>query len=142
MPVQHGGNDPVLDALAGHDDSEYTIKLLAFHHLHGAHQLLQDMPAIVGPDLVVSHMGAEAVEIAPAGADKGVGLRWLCAHLGIDGRDVLAFGDEINDLPMFAFAGRRIAVENANPAVRDAADEVTASNAEEGVAQAIELLLG
>lgn len=141
MPVQHGTNEPVPDALVGHDGSEYTIKLLAFHHRHGAHELLQEMPAIVGPHLVVSHMGAEAVEIAPAGADKGVGLRWLCAHLGVDGSDVLAFGDEINDLPMFAFAGRRIAVENANPAVRDAADEVTASNAEEGVAQAIERLL-
>ncbi|MEQ1698720.1 MAG: HAD family hydrolase [Ilumatobacteraceae bacterium] len=141
MPVQHGANEPVADALAGHDGSEYTIKLLAFHHRHGAHELLQQMPSIVGPDLVVSHMGAEAVEIAPAGADKGVGLRWLCAHLDIDGSDVLAFGDEINDLPMFEFAGRRIAVENANPAVRDAADEVTASNADEGVAETIERLL-
>jgi hypothetical protein len=141
MPVQHGPNEPVADALVGHDDSEYTIKLLAFHRHHGAHELLRRMPAVVGPELVVSHMGAEAVELAPAGADKGVGLRWLCDHLGIDGAHVLVFGDEINDLPMFAVAGRRIAVGNANPAVRDAADEVTASNADDGVAQAIERLL-
>ena len=90
---------------------------------------------------IVSHMGAEAVEIAPAGADKGVGLRWLCAHLGIGAHEVMVFGDEINDLPMFAAAGHRVAVENANPAVRDAADQVAPPNTAEGVAQVIERLL-
>jgi hypothetical protein len=90
---------------------------------------------------VVSHLGADAVEVAPAGADKGVGLRWLCAHLGIAADDVLVFGDEVNDLPMFEFAGRRVAVENAGPLVRAAADELTASNADDGVARFIERLL-
>ena len=141
MPVMHGPNESVVDALAGHDDSEHTIKLLAFHHRYGAHDLLQRMPPLLGGDLVVSHMGAEAVEIAPAGADKGVGLRWLCAHLGIGAHEVMVFGDEVNDLPMFAAAGHRVAVENANPAVRDAADEVAPPNTEEGVAHVIERLL-
>ena len=141
MPVMHGPDEPVLDALAGHEDSEYTIKLLAFHHRHGAHELLARMPPLLGDDLVVSHMGAEAVEIAPAGADKGVGLRWLCAHLGVAAHEVMVFGDEINDLPMFAAAGRRIAVENANPLVRQAADEIAPPNTEQGVAQFIERLL-
>ncbi|MEI2723503.1 MAG: HAD hydrolase family protein [Verrucomicrobiota bacterium] len=102
---------------------------------------LRLLPPLLGPDLAVSHMGADAVEVAPAGVDKGVGLRWLCAHLGIAGGDVLAFGDEVNDLPMFAFAGRRVAVANASPAVRDAADEVAPSNADDGVAEVIERLL-
>jgi hydroxymethylpyrimidine pyrophosphatase-like HAD family hydrolase len=99
------------------------------------------LPVVLGPSLTVSHMGAEAVEISPAGADKGVGLQWLLDHLGIDAGEVLVFGDEINDLPMFAVAGRRVAVQNASPAVRDAADEVTASNADDGVALVIERLL-
>ena len=141
MPVQHGSTATVPDALAGHEASEHTIKLLAFHHRHSAQDLLKVIPQVIAPDLVVTHMGAEAVEIAPAGADKGIGLRWLCDHLGISGSDVMAFGDEINDLPMFGFAGHRVAVQNANQSVRDAADEVTASNAEDGVAQVIERLL-
>jgi hydroxymethylpyrimidine pyrophosphatase-like HAD family hydrolase len=92
--------------------------------------------------LVVSHMGTEAVELGPVGADKGAGLRWLCAHLEIDAADVLVFGDEVNDLAMFSFAGRSVAVANAAPLVRAAATEVTESNDNDGVAIVIESLLG
>ncbi|MGB8859000.1 MAG: Cof-type HAD-IIB family hydrolase [Ilumatobacteraceae bacterium] len=141
MPVQHAGDETVDDVLVGHDDSEHTIKLLVFHHSHGAHDLLHMMPPLLGPHLVVTHMGAEAVEVAPAGADKGVGLRWLCHHLAIDAADVMVFGDEVNDLPMFEFAARRVAVENASPFVLQAADEIAPSNAHDGVAQVIERLL-
>ena len=140
MPV-HAGNTEVDDALLGHDDATDAIKLLAFHPTLTAHDLIERLPAVLGPSLTINHMGAEAVEIAPAGADKGIGLAWLCAHLGIDHDDVWVFGDEINDLPMFTVAGHRVAVENAHPTVRDAADEVTASNADDGVAVVIERML-
>ncbi len=142
MPVLHGADEPVPDVLAGHEESSSTIKLFAFHETHGALDLLHIMPPLLGADLVVNHMGAEAVEIAPAGADKGVGLQWLCNHLGIAATDVLVFGDELNDLPMFQFAGRCVAVGNASPHVREAADEIAPTNADEGVAQVIERLLG
>ena len=140
MPVFHS-RPTVDDVLTGHDGATDTIKLLAFHHHHSALQLLDIIPPIVGADLVVSHMGTEAVELGPPGADKGAGLRWLCAHLGIDGADVVVFGDEINDLAMFDFAGRSVAVANAAHLVRAAATEVTASNDDDGVALVIEALL-
>jgi hydroxymethylpyrimidine pyrophosphatase-like HAD family hydrolase len=130
MPVHSGGGGEVIDALVGHEEADQAIKLL-----------IADLPAVLGPDLVVAHMGADAVEIGPAGADKGRGLQWLCGHLGIEAADVLVFGDEINDLPMFAVAGRRVAVANAHPDVRAAADEVTGSNADDGVAETIERIL-
>ena len=141
MPVHTPNDVPQPDALVGHEGATVTIKLLAFHPDHSAHDLLEVLPAVVGPDMVVSHLGADAVELAPAGADKGVGLAWLCSHLGIAPADVLVFGDEVNDLPMFRVAGRRVAVENANPLVRAAADEVAPANHAEGVAQVIEHLL-
>ncbi len=140
MPVHHV-NPTVDDVLSGHDGATETIKLLAFHHQHSAVELLDLIPPIIGTDLVVSHMGTEAVELGPVGADKGAGLRWLCAHLEIDAADVLVFGDEINDLAMFDFAGRSVAVANASPTVRAAADEVTDSNDDDGVAKVIESLL-
>ena len=140
MPVHAGGTE-VPDALGGPDDAVEAIKLLAFHPTRTAHDLIEQLPALLGPDLAVCHMGADAVEIAPAGADKGVGLAWLCEHLGIATADVLVFGDEVNDLPMFRLAGRRVAVGNAHPAVREAADEVTGTNADDGVAQYLEALL-
>lgn len=140
MPIDPGG-EPVPDALVGHDGAVEAIKLYAFHPELDVHELLGELPAVLGADLVVGHMGANAVEIAPAGADKGRGLQWLCDHLAIEGRDVMVFGDEVNDLPMFAFAGRRVAVGNANPTVREVADEVCEPNADDGVARTIERLL-
>jgi hydroxymethylpyrimidine pyrophosphatase-like HAD family hydrolase len=140
MPVHHL-NPTVDDVLHGHEGATEAIKLLAFHHHHSAVELLDIIPPIVGVDLVVSHMGTEAVELGPAGADKGAGLRWLCAHLAIEPADVVVFGDEINDLAMFEFAGHSVAVSNASASVRAAADEVTESNDNDGVAMVIESLL-
>ena len=48
-------------------------------------------------------------------ADKGTGLRSLCAALGVDLSEVMAFGDNDNDLPMLALAGRPYIMEQASP---------------------------
>jgi Cof subfamily protein (haloacid dehalogenase superfamily) len=78
------------------------------------------------------------VEISAAGITKAAGLAWLCERLGVAARDVVAFGDMPNDLPMLAWAGHGVAVANAHPAVREAADDVTLSNVEDGVAAYLE----
>jgi len=140
MPI-HRGDAAVPDALVGHEDSDQTIKLLVFHHDHSAVELMTLIPEVLGPGLGVTHMGAEAVELGPPGLDKGAGLQWLCEHLEIDRTEVLVFGDEINDLSMFAFAGHAVAVANAADAVLQAADEIGPSNADDGVAIVIERLL-
>jgi hydroxymethylpyrimidine pyrophosphatase-like HAD family hydrolase len=54
---------------------------------------------------------------------------------------VLAFGDMPNDLAMLAWAGRAVAVANAHSDVIAAADEVTSSNDEDGVARVVERVL-
>lgn len=141
MPVLYESGPTVDDALVGHEDATEAIKLIAFHPRHAAHDLVHLLQPVVGEEMLVSHMGADAVEIAPAGADKGQGLHWLCEHLGVPPAEVLVFGDEINDLPMFRWAGRRVAVENAHPTVKELADEVTAPNGADGVAQYLERLL-
>ncbi|MFC0004229.1 HAD family hydrolase [Micromonospora siamensis] len=78
------------------------------------------------------------VEISAAGVTKAAGLAWYCARHGVDERDVLAFGDMPNDLPMLTWAGRAVAVANAHPAVLEIADEVTAANTDDGVAAYLE----
>jgi hypothetical protein len=78
------------------------------------------------------------VEISAAGITKAAGLAWLCERLGVAAEDVVAFGDMPNDVPMLTWAGRAVAVANAHPAVRAAADEVTLGNAEDGVAAYLE----
>jgi hydroxymethylpyrimidine pyrophosphatase-like HAD family hydrolase len=52
--------------------------------------------------------------------------------------EVLAFGDQADDLGMLRWAGQSIAVANAHPAVLAAADAVTRSNDSDGVAFALE----
>jgi len=82
------------------------------------------------------------VEVAGGGVTKATGLAEVAAALGVPAADVVAFGDMPNDVPMLAWAGYGVAVENAHPSVREVADEVTASNAEDGVAAWIETALG
>ena len=57
---------------------------------------------------------------------------------GLDAADVMAIGDDYNDLEMIRGAGLGIAMGNAVDAVRDAAGYVTGSNADDGLVQALE----
>jgi Cof subfamily protein (haloacid dehalogenase superfamily) len=86
--------------------------------------------------------GAPFVEVMAEGVTKATGLARLCAHLGIDRAEVVAFGDALNDVEMLRWAGHGVAMADAEPVVQDAADEVTGSNDDDGVAQVIERLLG
>lgn len=81
------------------------------------------------------------LELLPKGIDKAEGLRVLCEKLGLSRDDVIACGDGYNDCSMVAFAGWGVAMANAQQVVRDAADYVTLSNDEDGVAVVIERLL-
>jgi hydroxymethylpyrimidine pyrophosphatase-like HAD family hydrolase len=80
------------------------------------------------------------VEITARGVTKGTALEGLCAQLGVDRAEVMAFGDMINDIPMIEWAGRGVAVANAHPELQTVADELTASNDEDGVALVLERL--
>ena len=62
----------------------------------------------------------------------------MSAISGIDLSDMVAFGDDKNDIDMLKICGKGIAVSNAIKDVLDLADEVTASNDEDGVAKWIE----
>ena len=77
------------------------------------------------------------VEINRRGVHKGRGLEQLAARLGFGMDAVAAIGDSDNDLTMLRMAGLGVAMENAAPHIRAAADVCTGSNAADGVAQAI-----
>lgn len=70
--------------------------------------------------------------------DKGAAVKLLAAQLGIDASEVMALGDNENDLPMIQFAGVGIAMGNATENIKKAASFITSSNDEHGVAVAIE----
>jgi hydroxymethylpyrimidine pyrophosphatase-like HAD family hydrolase len=106
---------------------------------HG--ELVALIESIVGPRAEVTHGGYGIVEISAPGVDKGRGLRVACARHAIDVATTIAFGDMPNDLPMLRIAGHSVAVANAHPDVLAAAHEVTASNAEDGVALVVERIV-
>lgn len=66
-------------------------------------------------------------EFMAKNTSKGSALTWLCAHLGIDQSATVAFGDSSNDVPMLMAAGDGVAVGNAAPEIKAAADHVCAS---------------
>lgn len=78
------------------------------------------------------------MEINAAGVSKGAGLLALAQHLELPVSSLMALGDGGNDTAMIQAAGLGVAMANAFPEVKAAADYITASNNEDGAARAIE----
>lgn len=74
------------------------------------------------------------LDLAPEGVTKASGLAGVAQRLGVDRGDVLAIGDGRNDIDMLRWAGRGVAMGQAPDEVKQAADAVTASVHEDGVA--------
>jgi len=91
-----------------------------------------------GQSIYVARTYATFLEIMNAGVSKGEGLKTAMKHRGLDAKEVIALGDEENDLLMFNAAGFSAAPANAREKVKAAADYVFGSNAEEGLAAFLE----
>ena len=78
------------------------------------------------------------LELVPQGIDKALSLSVLLENIGMTCEEVIAIGDGYNDLSMIKFAGMGIAMGNAQEPVKKAADYITLTNDEDGVAEAIE----
>ena len=134
VAVRVGAAEAILDRPAP--------KLLALHPTMSPDDLLALATELIGTDVGVTCSSHEALlEISAAGVTKATGLAGLAGRAGIAAAEVVAFGDMPNDLPMLAWAGRAVAVANAHPEVLAVADEVTASNDDDGVALVLERLL-
>jgi hydroxymethylpyrimidine pyrophosphatase-like HAD family hydrolase len=78
------------------------------------------------------------LEILHAKVSKWQALQQLAAQQGITPEEIMAVGDDHNDLDMIRHAGLGIAMGNAVDTVKAAADAITGSNAEDGLVQALE----
>jgi Cof subfamily protein (haloacid dehalogenase superfamily) len=115
-----------------------AVKLLGRHERMDADELLAAAHVSVGALATLTHSSRDGLlEISAAGVSKASALAELAAEHGIDAADVVAFGDMPNDVPMLTWAGHGVAVANAHPDVLAIADEVTASNDDDGVAQVL-----
>lgn len=78
------------------------------------------------------------LEITHAQATKGQALKSLASSLGIEREEIMAVGDSYNDIDMIELAGMGVAVDNARREVKEAADFITSSHQEDGVAEVVE----
>jgi Cof subfamily protein (haloacid dehalogenase superfamily) len=92
------------------------------------------MPGTPGSDMLI--------ELMAFGVNKATALERVAVARGCARADVVAFGDNRNDVEMLSWAGHGVAMANAVPVAMAVANEVTASNDEDGVAVVIERLLG
>ena len=99
------------------------------------------MKAALGKNFSVYRSEPFFLEILPRGIDKAQCLEQLLTVLGMEREEMIACGDGYNDLSMIRFAGLGVAMENAVLPVRNAADYVTYSNNDEGVAHVVEKFL-
>jgi Cof subfamily protein (haloacid dehalogenase superfamily) len=96
------------------------------------------MRAALGGQASIARSQSYYLDITPPGRDKGTFVEAMSARLAIPAGSIAVLGDGENDVAMFRKAGLAIAMGNASPKVRQQAAEVTASNAEDGFAAAIE----
>ena len=71
-------------------------------------------------------------------ATKSRSLKLIAEHFGVRNDEVIAFGDDLNDIDMLSAAGVGVAMENAVPEVKRIADDICGSNEEDGLARWIE----
>ena len=144
LAVDAGFHRVYLDAVeiveAVEDHHEVT-KVLVRHPTLAVEELLEQLlPHADGLTLTTS--GGPFVEVMRGGVTKAHALEVLCGDLGIPAGDVVAVGDQPNDLPMLTWAGRGVAMGNAHPSVLavDGLDR-TATNTDDGLALVLEGLL-
>ena len=94
------------------------------------------------PNLSIHRSKNEYLEIMNAAATKAKAIQFMEQYLGITADQVIAFGDNFNDLDMLQYAGLSVAMGNAPDAVKQAAKEVTANNNEGGIALVLNRVFG
>lgn len=109
-------------------------KITCFWRNEADRRTIEEAVATVG-GFSSAHGHPKNFELQQEGVNKGSALVWLCEHLGLGTQDAIAFGDELNDVPMLVAAGDGVAMANAAPEVLAAADHVAASNDDAGFAR-------
>jgi hydroxymethylpyrimidine pyrophosphatase-like HAD family hydrolase len=83
-------------------------------------------------------LGNTLIEIQAHGVSKAAALARVCDRFGVDYSSTIAFGDMPNDIEMLSWVSHGVAMANAHIDVKSVANEVTASNDDEGVALILE----
>lgn len=116
-------------------------KIFIQHPTLSDDELTEAARQAAGGFVTVALAGEGIVELLPLGLSKATGLSLAARRLKLKSTDTIAFGDMPNDVPMFAWSARGVAMANAHEELKAVADEVTLSNEEDGIAVVLEGLL-
>lgn len=131
---------PLSAYFAKHPEARPT-KFLAISSPEKVNAMLLELSEKFDGMLNVMCSNPTYLEIVASRAGKGNAILNYCKANGFEPKDVVAFGDSINDIQMLKTAGVGVAVENARAELKEVADYITLSNDEDGVARVIEMII-
>ncbi len=119
-------------------DDEVMIKIMMIDEPEILGEAMEKLPKEVYEKYTVVRSAPFFLEFLNKSVNKGVGVELLAKHLGVKQEEVITFGDAGNDLHMIEYAGLGVAMGNAFDEVKEAANYITDTNENDGVAKAIE----
>ena len=130
----------------GSHSHPHTVRLGIVASTAVATLFLDDLVAEFGQRIAchrvgVTPHGSDVLEIFGPSVSKWEGVRHIAEKYGIEQSQVIAVGDDVNDLAMIRAAGLGLAMGNAKPEVQAAADQVIGSNRDDGLAKFLEELV-
>jgi 5-amino-6-(5-phospho-D-ribitylamino)uracil phosphatase len=96
---------------------------------------------IVSQNLAVPAAGVEVMEVFDPAVNKWEGVMHVAHRHQIEPEEIIAIGDDVNDIPMIRNAGLGVAMGNARPAVKAIAKRIIGTNRDEGLAAFLEELV-
>lgn len=102
---------------------------------------IQELQTIFDEELSIYLSAPFYIEVVPKGIDKGASIAKLAKLHGVDASQIIAFGDERNDLTMLEYVGHGVAMGNAIDEVKAIANEVTDTNDKDGIAKTLQRIL-
>ena len=111
---------------------------------HDNTQYLDEVAEVVKKetDADAIRSGKRVLAVKARGVSKPEAVKKLAQVLDISIKDIIAFGDEVNDMEMLKLAGLGIAMENADDVVKEAADMIAGNNDQDGVGKELEKIFG
>ena len=120
------------------EDDHSIIKVMMIDEPEVLQKAVDNLPKEVYEKYTVVRSTPYFLEFLNKEVNKGTGVKLLADHLGVKQEEVMTFGDAENDLDMIVYAGMGVAMANGFEEVKEAANYITDSNEEDGVAKAIE----
>lgn len=120
------------------DEDEQILKVMMIDQPELLSAAIKQIPESLHAEFTIVKSAPYYLEFLNLESNKGTGVKALADYLGIAADDVICMGDEGNDLHMIEYAGLGVAMANASDEIKAAANHITVSNDQHGVAKVIQ----